>query len=346
MPYQTEGLRDFCEQILSKVGLSESEAANNADSLIQADLRGIASHGVTRLRTYANRIKTGVVKAGQKPSILNDAPTTLLVDANNGTGSSVGIQVMDLCMERARTYGSCFAAVRQANHFGIASYFTQHAARNGMIGIAMSNCPASVVPTGGRKPMFGTNPLSVAIPAGSYEPFVLDMATSTVAQGKVILADKEGKSIPDSWAVDPQGNPTTVPSEALKGAMLPFGGPKGYAIGFIIEILCSALSGAFNSREINNFWKDFENPQNLGWFMGVFNIASFVPREQFHDRIDQLFADIKACPPTPGNQEVFIPGEIEQRGVERRLKEGIELGDAVVADLIDLGKEYAVSWPF
>mgnify|MGYP000932210068 CR=1 FL=1 len=105
MPYQTEGLRDFCVQILSKVGLSESEAANNADSLIQADLRGIASHGVTRLRTYANRIKTGVVKAGQKPSILNDAPTTLLVDANNGTGSSVGIQVMDLCMERARTYG-------------------------------------------------------------------------------------------------------------------------------------------------------------------------------------------------------------------------------------------------
>jgi len=346
MKYDAAKLRQFCENIMMKAGLDSDEAANNADSLIQADLRGVSSHGVTRLRTYAERVRTGVVKPGQKPEIVNDSPTALLIDANNGTGSSIGIRVMDICIERAREYGSCFAAVKNANHFGIGAYFTMHAAEKDMIGIAMSNCPASVVPTNGSKPMFGTNPLSVAIPAGRYAPFVLDMATSVVAQGKVILAEKEGKRIPDSWAVDEEGSPTTDPAKALKGAMLPFGGPKGYAIAFIIEILCSTLSGAYNSREINNFWRDFKNPQGLGYFMGVINIGKIVPVDVFKNRMDHLLDDIKNCPPAPGAPEVFIPGEIENRTAAKLLSEGIELSDRVALDLMTLGGSYGVEWPF
>ena len=346
MKHDVDQLRKFCENVMEQSGLDRDEAANNVDSLIQADLRGIASHGVTRLRTYAKRVQSGVVKAGQKPIILSDSPAALLIDASNGTGSSIGIQVMDICIERARKYGSCFAAVGNANHFGMGAYFTMHAANKGMIGVAMSNCPASVVPTGGSKPMFGTNPLSIAIPAGKHPSLVLDMATSVVAQGKVILAEKEGKTIPDSWAVDADGNPTTDPKKALQGAMLPFGGAKGYAIGFIIEILCSTLSGAYNSREINNFWKDFENPQNLGHFLGVFDIEKYIPLDVFKDRVDQLFDEIKSCPPAPGYNEVFIPGEIEYLSTAKKLAEGIDLGDGVVADLRSLGDSYGIQWPF
>ena len=346
MVYSVDRLKVFCEQVLIEAGLGSEEANNNADSLIQADLRGISSHGVTRLRTYAKRIKTGVVLAGQKPTITNEASTTLIIDANNGTGSSIGIQVMDICIERAREFGCCFASVTHANHFGIAAYFTMHAATQGMIGIAMSNCPASVVPTGGAEPMFGTNPLSIAIPAGRYDPLVLDMATSVVAQGKVILAAKEGKSIPDTWAVDSAGNPTTNPHMALKGAMLPFGGPKGYAIALIIEILCSVLSGALSSRHINNFWNDFNNPQNLGWFMGAFDISHFISLDIFEDRIDELLSDIKKIQPANGFKEVFIPGEIEAILAREALVRGIKLSDAVVDDLKKLSIDYGINWPF
>ena len=346
MKYDVEKLRAFCENILIHSGLDRNEAAINTDSLIQADLRGISSHGVTRLRTYAKRVQTGVVAAGQKPKVLNDSPTTLLIDANNGTGPGIGLQVMDICMERAGKFGCCFAAVKNANHFGIGAYFTMYAAEKGMIGVAMSNCPASVVPTNGSKPMFGTNPLSVSVPAGKHPPLVLDMATSVVAQGKVILADKEGKTIPDSWAVDEEGRPTTDPKKALKGAMLPFGGPKGYAIAFIIEVLCSTLSGAYHSREINNFWTDYENPQNLGYFLGVLDIGKFIPQDIFKERIDKLFDEIKSCPAAPGCGEVFIPGEIEYRSTVKMLAEGIEISDKIVADIKELGESFGVIWPF
>jgi len=146
--------------------------------------------------------------------------------------------------------------------------------------------------------------------------------------------------------VDADGKPTSDPKEALKGAMLPFGGPKGYAIGFIIEILSCILSGAFNSREVNNFWKDFENPQNLGYFMGAFDIEKFLPMEIFKERMDKILDDIKSCPPAPGFLEVFIPGEIEHRSTTKKLAEGIELGEGVVTELKSLGEEYRVIWPF
>ena len=242
---------------------------------------------------------------------------------------------------------SSTAAVLQlsanANHFGIGAFYTLMAAKRGMIGIAMSNAPASVVPIGGKKPMLGTNPLSIAIPAGEYPPLVLDMASSVVAQGKVILAVKEGKeSIPAGWAVDKDGQPTTDPQAALEGAMLPFGGPKGYAIAFIIDILCSSLSGAFSSTEINSFWNDMKNPQGLGLFMGAWNVEHFLPGGVFTERVDELFAKMKSCPPADGCNEVFIPGEIEYRNYLAAHKNGIELDMAVVDDLKKLADEYGV----
>jgi LDH2 family malate/lactate/ureidoglycolate dehydrogenase len=342
MIYNASDLTDFASAVFRKAGLDESEARLAADSLITADLRGVSSHGITRLRTYAKRVKTGVVAANAKAVIVNNSDTALLVDGCNGMGSSIGIQVMDMCMERARKHGCCFAAVNHANHFGIAAFYTMYAARNGMIGIAMSNAPASMVPIGGKKPMLGTNPLSVAIPAGKYPPLILDMASSVVAQGKIILAAKEGKDIPADWAVDEDGMPTTNPEKALKGAMLPFGGAKGYAIAFIIDILCSALSGAANSTRIKSYWDNFVEPQGLGFFMGAFDVGQFLPLDVFLERVDSMFGEMKECPPAPGNKEVFIPGEIEHLKTIDNMKNGISLGPAVVDDLMKLAAEYGV----
>ena len=343
--FKQEQLKTFTQEILEKAGLSTKEAVIVSESLIEAELRGLGSHGLTRLRTYSKRVKTKVVSANVEPVILNTSKTALLVDGCNGMGASIGSMVMQQCIDRAKEYGTCFATVNRGNHFGIGAYFTMQAAKQNMIGIAMSNAPASVVPTGGKKPMLGTNPLSIAIPAGKYPPLVLDMACSVVAQGKVILAAKEKKdSIPAGWAVDENGDMTTDPETALKGAMLPFGGPKGYAIAFIVDILTSALSGALNSTKIRSYWTNFKEPQDLGYFFGAFDVASFLDIDSFKERIDGFFEEMKACPPAKGFDRVYIPGEIEYLRSEEAKKNGIKLGDAVIEDLKSLGEEYGVKF--
>jgi LDH2 family malate/lactate/ureidoglycolate dehydrogenase len=344
--YAVPALREFTADLFRQAGLAAEEAACLAHSLVLADMRGVSSHGLMRLRTYAERVRRGVVRGGVAPRIVRESAAFLAIDGGNGNGMWVGRQVMDLCIERARTHGACFATVGNGNHFGIAASFTERAAAAGMIGIALSNASPTMVPTGGRKPLLGANPLSIAIPAGQRPPLVLDMATSTVAQGKIILAAKEGKKqIPSDWAVDPDGNPTTDPQLALKGAMLPFGGPKGYGLALIIDILCATLSGALTSAHVNSFWKDFENPQNIGFFLGAWNIDTVMPMEVFAQRITALLDEIKGCPPAPGHTEVYYPGEIEHRREQVSLQGGVTLGPAVAEDLAKLGTEYGVRFP-
>ncbi len=346
MLIDVQELEQFSATILNHAGLSETESQASAKCLVHADRRGVHSHGVTRLGAYAKRVSRGVVASHVKPEILQDAPTALLVDGCNGMGAPVGAQVMAMCIDRAREFGSGFAAVRHANHFGIAAHYTMTAAQQGMIGIAMSNAPASMAPLGGRQRMLGTNPLSIAIPAGDRPPLVLDMASSVVAQGKIILALKQGKSeIPAGWAVDVDGNATTDAKAALGGAMLPFGGPKGYAIAMIIEIFSSVLSGALASTQAYSFWDDFENPQGLGLFMGAWDVQKFMPGEAFYHRVDEIMLAFKASLPSAGCDEVLIPGELEHRQSQRADEIGIELDSAIVEHLQDTAKLYNVPWP-
>lgn len=344
--FAVESLRAYTAKLLRNAGLGADEAACLAQSLVLADQRGVGSHGLMRLRTYAERVRRGVVRGGVAPKIVRETPAFLAIDGGNGNGMWVAQQIMDLCIARARTNGACFATVGNGNHFGIAASFTERAAKAGMIGLALSNASPTMVPTGGRKPLLGANPLSIAIPAGKRPPLVLDMATSTVAQGKIILAAKEGKkTIPSDWAVDPDGNPTTNPELALKGAMLPFGGAKGYGLALIIDILCATLSGALTSAHVNSFWKDFENPQNIGFFLGAWDIGSVMPMAQFEERMTALLDEMKSCPPAPGHTEVFYPGEIEHRREAASLRDGVGLGPAVIEDLTKLGTEYGAEFP-
>ena len=347
MKYQADTLERYCSKVMQAAGLSAEEAAVFSQSLLFADLRGIGSHGVTRLSTYSKRVSSGVIRSHVEPEILSDFGAAITVDAKDGVGAYTARKTVDWCMDRASKYGCCCATVNHATHFGSAAFYTEYAAKQNMICYVISNSEASVVPTGGAVPMLGTNPLSLAIPAGRHEPYVLDMATSVVARGKVVLAKKEGRPIPGDWGVDRNGAPTTNPDDILNGgAMLPFGGPKGYAISLMIDLMCSCLGGALNCRETPGFWDDFEHPQNIGYFICVIDPSKFMAFDTFTQRVDGMLDDFKACPTAPGVEEVMVPGEIEANKFKKNLAEGIELSEAVVRDLIETGARYGVTPEF
>ncbi|MBQ2896507.1 MAG: Ldh family oxidoreductase [Oscillospiraceae bacterium] len=347
MRYNVEKLTDFCRRVMEAAGLTAEEADVFAQSLVYADLRGVASHGVTRLSVYSKRVSCGAIRPNAQPEILSDSGAVITVDGRDGIGSYVARKSVDWCIERAERLGCCCASVKNGTHFGSAAFFTEYAAKKGMICYVISNSEAAVVPTGGAKPMLGTNPLSLAIPAGRYEPYVLDMATSTVARGKVVLAQKEGHSIPNDWGVDKNGAPTTDPAAILDGgAMLPFGGPKGYAISLMIDLMCSGLSGSLNCRNTPGFWTDFEHHQNLGYFICVIDPRKFMPQEAYDAQIDGILDEFKACPTAPGVKEVMIPGEIEHNKYVAGLELGVELSEAVVNDLVETGKRYGIEADF
>ena len=347
MRYNAKKVKDYCARVMCAAGLQAEAADVFAEALVYADLRGIASHGVTRLSVYSKRVSSGVIRGDTDPEILTDCGGAITVDAKDGIGAYVARKTVDWCIERAAKLGCCCATVKNATHFGSGAFFTEYAAKKNMICFVTSNSEAAVVPTGGAVPMLGTNPLSLAIPAKKHEPYVLDMATSVVARGKVVLAQKEGRSIPGDWGVDKHGVPSTDPAAILDGgAMLPFGGAKGYGISLMIDLLCSCLAGALNCRETPGFWDDFERPQNIGYFICVIDPSKFMGLGSFTKRVDDLLDDFKACPTAPGVQEVMIPGEIEAKKLKNSLVDGIELSDIVVNDMAEAGKNYGVEIDF
>ncbi len=344
--YNPEVMKKYCADIFEKAGLRTEDAEIFADGLVTADLRGVASHGISRTKVYSERIEQGAVNTEAVPKIIVDSGAVMTIDGDNGAGIVTARKVMDICIERAKTQGCCFAAVRNGNHFGTGAYFTEYAAKSGMLAFVVSNSEAAVVPIGGSVPMLGTNPLSVAVPAGEHAPLVLDMATSTVARGKVVYAAKNGKSIPMGWGVAKDGSDTDDPQKILDGgAMLPFGGAKGYGISMIIDILCSCLAGAFNSRETPSFWSELDKAQNIGYFMGVLDISKFTNYEDYAKKTDAYFDEFKNCPPAPGFNEVKIPGEIEHDNFLKGKIDGIAVPEAVEKELFDLGVKYGITYP-
>lgn len=338
----TEKLKAFCAAVMEEAGLEPSEAKQFADSLLYAQMRGIGSHGLTRLKTYYRRIKEGLVENQLNAKIVQEQPSLLLIDGGNSMGVSSACFAMDICIQRAKETGVCFAAVRGGNHFGCASYFAERAARNGMIGFALANGPVAVAPIGGKEPMLGTNPLAIAIPAAGREPFVLDMATSVVARGKIALAAKEGREIPNNWGIDANGQPTTDPN-AVK-CVLPFGGAKGYGISLLIEVLCSCLSGAQNGQTMGSFYDFSGKHQDSGFFVGALNVGGILPAETFENSTAELFDTMKNSPKAEGVDEIYIPGELERRSYERAQNQGVKLSEAVCKELRELAEECGIAF--
>ena len=337
-------LRDYCKNLFAKAGVTEDDAFVASDNLVDANLHGVDSHGVSRMGIYLKRIREGVDKPICNITIDNELPATASLNGNSSIGSALGTRAMKMAIEKAKDTGIAFVTVRGSNHIGTAAYYTRMAADNNMIGFAATNGAARMAPWGGKEALLGTNPFAVAIPAGKQRTVVADMATSLVARGKIILAAKNNQEIPLGWAIDKEGNPTTNAQDALDGTVLPFGGPKGYGIALLIDILCGVLSGASFGKHINDMYADFENPTDLGNVFGVINIEKFVNVDTFKENMDSLIEEIKSSPKANGVNEIYLPGEIEALKKEDRLKNGIPVTRAVLDELKEEGNRLGVEY--
>ena len=337
----SEALRSYCTKLMMTQNVPEEEAALIADHLVEAEMCGVSSHGVSRTSIYLKRLASGVVNHKWEHRVEQEFPATIQWDACNSMGMVTGVRAMERCIEKASESGCCFIAVRHSNHFGMAGYYAKMAAKRGMIGICATNAPPNIAPWGSYRAYVGTNPLAISAPRHG-EPVLLDMAPSVVAMGKVILAAKLGKAIPESWAITADGRPTTDPNEGMKGTVLPIGGPKGYGLSLCMDILCGLLSGAEFGPYLGNMWNDFINPQNVGHIFCAIDISKFTNLSTFQDRIEKMAGDIKALPKNPGVETIYLPGEIEALHRQEAAEHGVALSQVVYQELVDLGKTYGV----
>ena len=336
-------LRSLCQKLMMAEHVSEEDALVCADNLVDADLCGVESHGVSRMTNYMKRLRTGVVDSRGQCKVENECAGSLYVHGGNAMGMVVGKYAMERCIEKAKESGCCFAAASNSNHYGMAAYYARMAAEAGMIGITGTNAPPNLAPWGSPQKYMGTNPIAFGAPT-SGNPIILDMAPSVVALGKIILAAKLGKSIPEGWVVTKDGKPTTDPVEGQNGTLLPIGGAKGSGLAIFMEIFCGILSGAEVGPHINHFWNDFEHPQNVGHFFCAVNVDKFVGLERFKTSLDQMVQEMKALPKNPGVEEIFMPGEIEIRKRAERKANGINLSDSVYGELKALADQYQVDF--
>jgi LDH2 family malate/lactate/ureidoglycolate dehydrogenase len=333
---------NFCIEAFVKLGVPEPDAQIVAANLVEGELRGLGSHGLSRMIFYTNKLEAGGFKTKPEIKIVEERTATLLVDADNAMGAVAGSQAMNICIKKAKSTGIAGAAVKNGNHFGIASFYSMMALDKEMIGIAMCNSVAKMAVYGGIDPVLGTNPLSIAVPAGRRYPLVFDAATSEVALGKIMVADIEGKPIPAGWAVDREGNPTQNPKRALKGALLPFGGYKGSGLAVMIDVFTALLSGALFGTHTGELRSDPEKGQDVGFFFGAIDIAAFQEVASFKSRMDQMITELKASRIAEGATGIYMPGELEFLKKEQFLKDGFKIGPGVFNNLMSIKNQFGL----
>ncbi|MEM2878469.1 MAG: Ldh family oxidoreductase [Candidatus Hadarchaeales archaeon] len=328
-------------KLLTAAGSNAEEAEAVAEVLTEGDLRGFSSHGILRLPYILRAMKRGTIIGNAKVRVVRETPAAALLDGGHGLGHYVAKRGMEIAIEKARKHGIGATGIFNTNHFGIAGYYAEMAIKEGMAGIIATTTDALVHPWGGVEPLLGTNALAIGLP--TEPPTLLDMAMSVAARGKLVDAMKKGERIPEGWAIDSQGRPTTDPAEGLKGALTPFGGPKGYALAFVLELLAGPMVGAAAGRDVVGTLEPKEGFSTKGDFMIAIDPAAFVPMDEFRSRSRKFIEDIKSSKKAPGFGEIMIPGEPETRAREKNLREGINIADSVWADLETIAREMGVS---
>lgn len=333
-----ERLIDFATAVYASEGVPEPDARLVADTLVQADLWGHQSHGVLRLGWYWERLRNRVMQAVATPEFIVDAGTIAVIDGHHGVGHVLTKLAAEEAVKRAKAHGMGAVGVRNSNHFGTCMYYTLMGARDGCVAMLTSNGGPAMAPWGGRKKLIGTNPWSVAAPAGRLPPFVMDMANTGVARGKIYLAKQKRQPIPLGWAINAAGEPTTDPQEAIDGIILPMAGHKGYAIATVVDMLSGVLTGSGFLSAVHSPYKTAEQ-SNCGHLMIALNIEAFQPLAQFHARMEQYLAEIKSVPHAKGFDEVFYPGEMEAKNNLRNRSEGLEYPQDTLAGLARIAGE-------
>jgi L-2-hydroxycarboxylate dehydrogenase (NAD+) len=349
MKISNRSLTDFTSTVLQKVGLDPPSAETAAGLIVKADLRGLTTHGVAHLGPfYVQRIRDGLINIKPDIKITSNSEACASIDGDNGFGFLVGAAAMGEAIARASKTGAGLVAVRNSTHFGAASVYSTMALEHDMIGITLSSTAPLVFPPGSRSRGAGTNPLSIAVPCGKEIPFVLDMATSTVTGGNIAQALRGGGTIPEGWAVNNEGKPTTVPADVFKGGggLTPLGGSpengayKGFGLGVAVEILCSILSGAVSSLHMEI---DPRAPGNkCDHFFGAFRINGFLPVDIFKSKMDEMISAYHSLPKAEEVDSIFVAGEIEGTKAQEYLKEGIPIPEPLLKSLEELAAELEV----
>lgn len=352
--FAVEALRAFTRRVFTHLGVPEPDAAEAADVLAFADLRGIDSHGVARLRTYYDMLTLGRINPVAKLTILRESPSTATIDGGNGLGLVVGPRANRIAMDKAAEAGSGWVSVSNTNHYGAAGYYVLEALKRDQIGWSMTNSTKLVAPLWGAERMLGTNPISIAFPGKEEPPIVIDMATCSAAYGKVEIAIRKGEPVPEGWVIDKDGNPSTDPLDMVAGgAILPLGserergGHKGYCLAVMVDVLCCVLSGANWGPFAPPFALRQEIPKRsvgkgIGHFLGAMRIDAFIDPDDFKRQIDDYIRTFRATRPAPGTDGPLLPGDPEREQEAIRAKEGVPVVAPVVKDLQEIAKSTGI----
>lgn len=328
-----ERLETFTAACLEKLDLQPADAQLVAQTLVAANLRGVDSHGVVRLPHYATRLRNGSVKARPRISARRTGPSTAVVEGDAGMGQLVATRAMQEAISLARETGVGAAVARNSSHCGACAWFVEMAVKEGMIGVALTHTDSIMVPPGMKRIFLGSNPIAFGAP-GEREPVVIDMSTTHVAWGKILVARQEGKSIPPDWGVDKDGGPTTDPHAVV--GLAPTGAHKGYALAAMVEILCAQLAGVPFGRHVTKMYGELDKPRNLGHFMLAMDVGRFTDAKQFGKEIAGFLNEIH-------DEGALAPGDPERRTAERRAREGIPIPENTIAELNALAGELGVA---
>lgn len=334
-------LESFVNKLFIAAGLDEEQSFIIARHLVLANLRGVDSHGVSRVAIYTKRLDHGLVNKTMKDEMIRETNVSALIDGGNSMGIPLATKGIRLAVEKAKKHGIGIVGINHSNHCGMLADYSLYAAQNDCIALATTNAPANMAPWGGRERFFGTNPFSYGLPTGGT-PVVFDMATSIVARGKILLANKNNEEIPIGWAISKEGKPTTNAKEALEGLVLPMAGYKGYGVAFLVETLSALFTGAAFGPNLGDLYNDFSKPQNTGHFFLVMKADLFQEIELFKERMDQMIQEVKSVSLMEDVERIYLPGEIELEKAAEREKYGIPVSEEVIRELVSVGQRYSI----
>ncbi|MCI8549770.1 MAG: Ldh family oxidoreductase [Lachnospiraceae bacterium] len=346
-------IEEFSKEVFKRYGYSEEDCAQIADVLLTSDRMGIESHGVQRLIMYVNSIKLGRIHKGAVPEIVKETPLSAVIDAHEAFGQPCAVKAMQLAIDKAKKSGIAMVTVRNSNHYGIAGYYAKMAADQGMMGISMTNAEALVVPTFGKQPMMGTNPIAVSMPAAPH-PFHLDMATSVVPAGKMEVYAKAGKTLPDGWLVDSKGQTNNDPNEFLKiraaksdGGINPLGGfgethsgHKGYGLSLLVEIMCAVLSGGLTANYVR---VDPAVDRVCHFFMAV-DYGMFGDKAEIEANLTKYLNELRDSRKAEGSPRIYTHGDKAYENMAAVSQKGIKVNDKTYEEMTGIAKELGIPY--